>query len=95
MKPQPTFKEFLAEIMVDIDPTNPATAAQQARDAARMGPQRAARTQAIKAKAEQDVANQTGDENPDDRQEIALKQRLAVLQQRKAQKQAQQQKQGM
>lgn len=96
MNSKPTFKEFLTEVMVDVDPNDPQTAAKQARDVVRMGPQKAARVQAIKARAEQEIANQTGDEEPEDRQEIALKQRLAMLQQRKAQKQKiQQQKQGM
>jgi len=93
MRTQLTFKEFLAEVMMDVDLNDPAGAVKQVRDASRMGPQKAARQQMVKANAEREMADETNDRDPTTRQELALKQRLAQLQRRKEQQKQQQQQQ--
>jgi len=80
-----TFKEFLAEIMMDVDVTDPNSAVKQVKTAARVGPERAARAQAIAAKAQDQIDRETGaEQSPTDAQLNRTKQQMLLLQQKKA-----------
>lgn len=82
-----TFKQYLAELMVDIDPAaDPNDTINAVRQAAQLGktaPQRVAKQQADKARAEQNLAQQQ--KSPTSALEVQIarkKQELLQLQQR-------------
>lgn len=86
-----SFKQFLTkldEVMMDVDLNDPNKAVQQVKKAVRQGEVRTTKQQAMKA---DDNQTQDGELTPIDRQIEAAKQRLLLLQQRKA-RQTQQQK---
>ena len=89
-----SFKQFvqkLDEVMMDVDLDDPQTAVQQVKNAVRQGEVKTARQQ---ASAVVDKPDQQDVQDPLDRQIEAAKQRLLMLQQRKA-RQKQQQKAGI
>jgi len=81
-----TFKDYLKEVMLDIDQTDPHKARQDLAMARRKNPTQMARIQRQKAQAEEDAADAEGNTDPNVKREIMLKKRLAHVQMQNARK---------